>query len=305
MLVSIIDLGSNSVRMDIAEIDENGGKSRYVRRCRELVRLSEGMSADGCIQPEAADRAIEALHEFKAIMKELGADDCIAVATAAVRGAQNRDEFCSRVLNEIGIAINVIPGEQEAEYDFMGVMSAVDIEDCVIVDTGGGSTELILAGGGEALARESIPVGAVNMTEQFLSYGETPEALNALQDYISSQLDKIGWLDDAQGLPVVALGGSVYNLAVVSSGRRGADRNALHGTKMTSKRVKEVLSELCTMTAAERADAGIEAGRADTVICGIMPSDAVMDKLGSDTLVVSSAGLKEGILAEFVENMGF
>lgn len=300
MVLSIIDLGSNSIRMDIVNINEETGAYKYLERCRELVRLSEGMNMDGYLQPEPINRTLNALREFKTIMREYKTDDVIAVATAAVRKAKNREEFCDRILDEVGISLTVIKGEQEAEYDFLGVMSSLNIDDCVIVDTGGGSTEFILVSGNEPLARTSIPVGAVNMTEQFLCGGETTEALSGLSDYISSQLDKIHWLDDAAGLPIVGLGGSIYNLGLVNKNAVGTDRNALHGIIMDSESVTETFKNLLAMTPAERHDAGIEAGRTDTIICGIMPTVELIDKIDSDRVIVSTCGLKEGILAEFI-----
>lgn len=303
MILAIIDLGSNSIRMDIVNINEETGKYNYLERCRELVKLSEGMNMDGNLQPEPMKRAIDALREFNAIMREHKVNDVAAVATAAVRKAKNGDEFCSKVMDEAGISINVIKGEQEAEYDFMGVMSSLNIDDCIIVDTGGGSTEFILVGGNEPLARTSIPVGAVNMTEQFLYSGETDDALSGLSDYISSQLDKIHWLDDAKGLPIVGLGGSIYNLAIVSQNAPDADRNALHGTVISGSSVTQAFNELIKMTPDERHDAGVELGRVDTIICGIMPTVELIDKIKSDKVIVSTAGLKEGILAEFLENI--
>ncbi len=303
MLLSIIDLGSNSVRMDIAEINEETGAYRYLERCRKMARLSEGMNINGSLQPEAVSRTIEALKEFKEIIDEYKIRDVIAVATAAVRGAGNRDEFIERVEAETGIIIRVIKGEQEAEYDFLGVTSTLDVDDCVIVDTGGGSTEIILVEGNEPLARTSIPVGAVNMTEQFLARGESPEALSGMSDYISSCLDKVQWLEDAEGLPIVGMGGSIYNLAVVENKTPNINRSALHGHTMTSEAVKRAFSEVLEMSDTERADAGIESGRTDTVVAGVTPIIELIDKIKTDSVIVSSAGLKEGILAEFTEGI--
>lgn len=303
MILSIIDLGSNSARMDIAEINEATGNYRYLARERRLVRLSEGMSLSGGLAPESVDRTIAALREFKAQIDEYGCDDVIAVATAAVRNADNKDEFLADVKRETGIDIRVIKGEHEAEYDFLGVIGSLDTEECVITDTGGGSTEFILLSGGEALARTSIPVGAVNMTERFFSLGESREAFEALSDYVRSQLDKIHWLDDALGLPVVGMGGSVYNLAVVAQNRPGADRGALHGCEISSGDAVSAFEALAEMSENERLGAGIEKGREDTIIAGLMPNICLLDKLGSDRLIICSAGLKEGILYEFLENI--
>lgn len=303
MVLAIIDLGSNSIRMDIVEIDEKTGSHRYIERCRDMARLSEGMNLDGNLQPEAIDRTIAALSEFKKIMKENNTDDVITVATAAVRKAGNSQEFIKQVEDETGIIVRVIKGEQEAEYDFLGVTSSLDIEDCVIVDTGGGSTEIILVNDGEPLARTSIPVGAVNMTEQFLFRGETEEALSALTDYIDSQLDKIHWLEDAYQLPIVGMGGSIYNLAIVENNVPGADRSQLHGCVMAGDCVADAFGNILEMNETERGDAGIEASRTDTIIAGVLPIVELINKIGSEEVIESSAGLKEGILAEFIESI--
>ncbi len=303
MKAAIIDIGSNSIRMDIADIDENTGKYSYAERRRIMARLSEGMGIDGCLQPEAVERTIEALKDFKKTIEKHGAKDIIAVATAAVRGAGNRDEFVRRVHDETGIGVRVIKGEQEAEYDFLGVTSTLDIDDCVIVDTGGGSTEIILVNDREPLARTSIPVGAVNMTERFLFRGESPEALSAMSDYVSSCLDKIHWLDDAECLPIVGMGGSIFNLAVVENGEPGIDRARLHGYSMSPDAVRETYERILEMSEFEREDEGIERGRADTVPAGVSPIIELIDKIGAEEVIISSAGLKEGILAGFLEGL--
>ena len=303
MKAAIIDLGSNSIRMDIADINENNGDYSYAERKRILARLSEGMDIDGCLRPEAVERTIDALREFKKIIDRHGVRDVIAVATAAVRGAGNRDEFLRKVYDETGINIRVIKGEQEAEYDFLGVTSTLDIDDCVIVDTGGGSTEIILVNDREPLARTSIPVGAVNMTDRFLFRGESPEALRAMSDYISSCLDKVHWLDDAELLPIVTMGGSMFNLAVVENGVPGINRAELHGHTMSADSVKETYERILDMTETAREDVGIERGRTDTISAGVTPVIELIDKIGAERVIVSSAGLKEGILAEFIEGI--
>lgn len=302
MKLAIIDLGSNSVRMDIVNIDEETGDYTYLERMRELVKLSEGMNMDGYLQDSSIERTVNALMEFKAVADSYACGDILAIATAAVRKAKNRDEFCERILNETGISINVINGEQEAEYDFLGAISSLDINDCIIVDTGGGSTELILVSDGEPLARTSIPVGAVNMTEQFFYSGENAETLAALSDYVSSKIDGVAWLDDVRHLPIVGLGGSVYNLACVSRGSAN-ERDSLHAARLSRAEAKEAYENILSYSPAERLDHGIESGRIDTIVCGVMPTIELMEKIDSDALIISTSGLKEGVLKEFLENI--
>lgn len=302
MILSIIDLGSNSIRMDIVKINVENGEYEYLARERKLVILSEGMGMDGWLQPEAIDRALSTLAQFKEIMDSFEVNDTIAVATAAVRKAENSQEFCSRVKDETGITIQIIKGEQEAEYDFLGVMSSLDIEDYIILDTGGGSTEIILVNDCEPLARTSIPAGAVNMTEQFFDYGESEVALSELSDFIGSQLDKVHWLEDAQDLPIIGLGGSIYNLAIANE-RDLSIENNLHGTVIDSDLVKQSFSEIFNMTANQREDIGIEPGRVDTIVCGIIPTVELIDKVDAPEIIISTASLRDGILYEFLENI--
>lgn len=302
MILSIIDLGSNSIRMDIIKIYENSGEHEYVCRQRKLVKLSEGMGMDGNLQPPAIERTLTALAEFKEIMNSFGTDEVIAIATAAVRNAGNSQEICNKIKDEIGISIQVIRGEQEAEYDFLGVMSTIDIDDYLILDTGGGSTEIILVNDREPLSRTSLPIGAVNMTEQFFDYGESKSALSELSDFISSQLDKVGWLEDAVGLPIIGLGGSLYNLAVAQAEVLNPNTN-LHGTVITSDVVKQTFDKLFNMSTNQREDLGIEQGRIDTIVCGIIPAVELINKIDSPEIIISTASLREGVLFEYLENI--
>lgn len=292
--IAIIDLGSNSVRMDIVEIDENR-EYTYIKRLRKLIKLSEGMGEDMKLQKSKMEYAAEVLREFKAEADAEGADDIIAVATAAVRKAENKEEFLKIVSDRCGLAIDVISGEREAEYVFCGVLGDKDIEDCVIIDTGGGSTELILASGGEALARVSLPFGAVSLSEQFCGYGETADALNEVRNFLRSELDKIEWLDDAEGLPVIGVGGSITTMAIVENSIYGTDRE-IDGYTIADDRAEEIFEEIFNMDDNSRLSAGIEEGRLDTVLCGQAPNLALMERISSPQLIISTAGLREGIL---------
>lgn len=297
--IALIDLGSNSVRMDVVRISEDH-TYEYLLRTRKLIMLSEGMGEDMKLQRDPMDRAIDALTEFKILAKERQAGEILAVATAAVRNAQNGQAFCDEVHRETGISIHIISGEKEAEYDFEGVIGTLDIEDCVIVDTGGGSTEFILVIAGEPLARVSIPVGAVSLSEQFLIYGETEQSIAEAQDFVSSQIDKIPWLEDLDGVPVVGLGGSICTLGIVDRNRRESESD-LHGYTLSYGRVEELYEEITDLTDEERISAGIEPGRVGTVVCGQMPVRALMRKISSDELVISTSTLREGLLYEILE----
>ena len=299
--VAIMDLGSNSVRMDVIEICADRTYT-YLRRVRELVKLSEGMGEDMRLQPEAMERTTAVISDYMKLAEQDGAEEVIAVATAAVRKASNGEDFCRMVQDRCSLALEGISGEREAEYVFDGVMGGLELSDCVIVDTGGGSTELILVSGCEALARVSLPFGAVSLSEQFCVYGETEQSLREARSFLGSQLDKISWLDEAQELPVVGVGGSICTLGVVDASLTNTDR-PLHGYTLDAERAEAVYEQIFDMDDDARLSAGIEAGRLDTVLCGQLPVLALMEKLSSPQLVISTAGLREGVLYSLLENI--
>lgn len=165
MNIALIDLGSNSARMYIISL-ENMAYS-YISRHRVMTKLSEEMGNDLLLREAPILRTIKVLKEFAQIIKENNATP-IAVATAAVRKAKNGGDFCRRVLEETGIDIKVISGETEALLDFEGVISGLPtLEDFIIVDTGGGSTELILVKEKRLVEKTSLPLGAVGLFEDY------------------------------------------------------------------------------------------------------------------------------------------
>ena len=163
--IALIDLGSNSARMSVAE--ETGDGYRELYRRREMVRLSQGMNMDGNLQEEPQKRTICVLKKYAEEATKDGAE-LRAVATAAVRRAKNGADFCARVKAETGIEIQVISGKDEARYDFYGVVSAIpDAKNCLITDVGGGSCELILSQDGEMQGKISLPFGAMTLTDKY------------------------------------------------------------------------------------------------------------------------------------------
>ena len=164
--LAIVDLGSNSARMAITEIAPDG-RFREIRRVKENTRLSEGMGREKMLQESAIERTIAALKRFKKIYQEIPNIKVRAITTAAVRQARNRQEFLKRVQQEVGIHLQVLSGKKEAYYDYLGVVRTLRLNHCLILDVGGASCELILVQQRKARNLISIPVGAVNLSEQY------------------------------------------------------------------------------------------------------------------------------------------
>lgn len=292
--LALIDLGSNSARMSVAEWVPGKGYAELFRR-REMVRLSQGMNRDGNLQEEPQRRAIAALSAFAAEAKAENAQ-ILAVATAAVRRAKNGGAFCARVKAETGMEIQVISGKEEARYDFYGVVSAFpDIQNCLIADVGGGSTELILAQNGEMQGKISLPFGAMTLTDRHFREAQD---LDSAKEEILSLYREVGLLESAKGLPLIALGGSAGALPGLDAHLQGLSAMPeIHGYTITPKRLEVILEELLSRTPEERiAQLHLEIGRADTICAGILPLLLLMKEIDAPRLTVCTAGLREGML---------
>ncbi len=202
----ILDIGSNSVRMAINQISADGSY-REIKRIKSDSRLSEGMGRGKILQPAAMERTIESLADFKQIYSQYQDKRVIGIATAAVRQAKNQAQFLQAVKSRIGISLKVLTGSQEAYYDYLGVINRLGIKNCLILDIGGASCELIRVSNGESANLTSIPIGAVNITERYhLNDNITGANLFNAQFNIRKIYSKIDWLARATHQPLVLLG---------------------------------------------------------------------------------------------------
>ena len=296
---ALIDLGSNSVRMDIVRIYA-GAQYEIMEQTRKMVRLSENMNDDMRLKITPMSRAVEALKEFKADMERCGAEHIMAFATAGVRKAENKQFFIDEVLRETGIRLQVISGEQEAVYDFLGVMASLKTDDCLIVDTGGGSTELICVKNGELRGAVSIPMGAVGIGETFFADGENAESRAQAGQFVTAELDRIPWLDECKGLPIVGLGGSIRTLAKVDIKLSESD-SSIHGYTMDAEKADEIYRMLEGASREERKKIrGVDKDRADIIVSGLLPVRCLIHRLQSKKIIISNEGLRRGMLFEIL-----
>lgn len=295
MRVAIIDLGSNSARMNIVEI--SGNKPEILVNLRRVVRLSEGMGDEKLLRPEAVERTLAVLNEFKRVIDENNVDKVRAVATAAMRTAKN-PELLTEPLKEIGIEFEIITGEKESYYDYMAVINTLDVKNGLIIDIGGASTELILLKDGINKEMVSIPMAAVNITEKYFKNDiaddeETECAISAF----TSHLEGLDWLETAKGFDIIGLGGTIRGLATMKCGQA----KGLHGFVMSSETVRQLTESLAKMPLEQRAKIdGIGNGRADIILGGMVPLVAVMRRIRSKNLIACVSGLREGVMYDIV-----
>ncbi len=302
MKIALIDLGSNSARMYLTEVTETG-EVRYLKKERVMTRLSEGMGGDKRLQPLPMERTCNVLRTFSEKIRESGAMP-LAVATAAVRKAENGGDFCRRVFRETGLNLYVISGQQEAFFDFQGVLFGLKaVDNCLIFDTGGGSTELILVKNRTLREKISLPFGAMSLTDHYLRKNPGWEGVKAVAAAVEEQLRKAAFLEEATGFPLIGLGGSAAVLA-------GLDQRLLTGSlreidpqgySLTGERMEVIFRELQRRTPKERVEElGLEPGRADTVCAGILPGCLLMKRLSAPRMQICTTGLREGILAMLI-----
>lgn len=298
---AIIDLGSNSIRLEVDQINDDDSYQPVLEQ-KEVVRLSENMGPEQTLKRPAIERTIEALLHFKEAISNLPNLKIRAIATAATRNAANQAEFLEEVYERTGVQLEVISGSQEAHYDYLGVINSLHVVNGIIMDTGGASTELVLIQNGEEINVISIPQGAVTLTESNLNTDQ-PSAgqLFHLFDQLDSIYNDIWWLTRGTNLPIIALGGSNRTLAKIK--RRNdpniKDWDDIHGFHMSIQEVKNIFTNILNSNLEERkAIAGLSKDRADIIIGGLAPAMTLMRRLNSDRMIFSKRGVRFGLLHE-------
>ena len=284
--LAIVDLGSNSVRMAVNELHDDG-TYREVNRVKVDSRLSEGMGPEKILQPKAMDRTISALKSFRPYYEQLPNLVVRGIATAAVRQARNRDEFLKRVAAATDINLEVLSGDQEAYYDYLGAVNRLKVKDCLLLDTGGASCELVHVKDGRDASLISVPFGAVNLSEQFrLDDRVRAVDLFSAQVFLRERLRDIWWLNDAKHLPLVLLGGANRTLARMNRQQQKILHvENIHGYRLTTEQVMKTFERLLRVPLAERKRiSGLELDRADIIIGGMLPLVTLLQMLDADQI---------------------
>jgi exopolyphosphatase/guanosine-5'-triphosphate,3'-diphosphate pyrophosphatase len=300
----VIDLGSNSVRMQISQIDDYGGYT-VMGYFREYVRLSENMGKEMTLKEEPMNRTIQALKDFKTRYTQYDNVVVKAVATAAVRGAKNQAEFLKRVKDEVRLDLQVISGSTEAYLDYVGVVNTLPVRNGIIMDCGGASTELIWVQNGACKERVSIPIGSVVLSQNYnladtISASDLYSAMNAAGQKIST----VRWLGQVHNLPLIALGGSNRTIAKIHRREVTDEVDELpdiHGMHLPPHYIFNLISKLIAMNKDERMKIpGLAKNRADVIIGGLIPISLVLRNLQISEVIFSNCGLRDGVLFEYL-----
>jgi len=297
--VSFIDLGSNSVRFVIIEINKNGSY-QLIYQQKESIRLSENMWEKNRLTDEAIDRAILTLKGFAHMAKAMESEEIYAVATAAVRLAKNGDDFIRIVKERTGINLECIDGSEEAFLGFLGVVNTIGLEDFILFDLGGASIEITLVKSRKIKQSVSLPMGALTLTGEFQKGDEMSEKeRKSLISYIQDMLSKEKWLKNKQ-LPLVGIGGTVRNLAKIDQRAHNYPIAKLHNYELTYERLDEIYDMVCNKSLEQRRKiAGLSVERADIIIAGTALIRELMQFVDANTIRVSGCGLRDGMFYRY------
>jgi exopolyphosphatase / guanosine-5'-triphosphate,3'-diphosphate pyrophosphatase len=300
--IAAIDVGSNSVRLLVAEYDRASGLS-IVDELKDQPRLAAGLARTGCLSDAAMDRAIQTLGRMREVCQRRGVRRIAAVATAAVREAENGPWFVRRVRQELDIPLRIIDVETEAALSYRSVAHHFPLagERTLVADIGGGSLELIGAVDGLVELTLSLPLGAVRLTELYLP-GERSiqREITTLRKYIRKQLKRGLSSREWAAAAVIGSGGTFTTLGRVSRARRGmSPGESVHGVTVDTAEVERLLDWLASRPPEERRQVpGLNPERADIILAGLAVTAELLDWVRTRSVTVSAFGLREGLLLE-------
>lgn len=292
MRSAAVDIGTNTLLMTIGERAPDG-TLRVLRDEHSIARLGAGVETSGNIGSEAIERATNILRHYRTICDELNVQTVVAVGTSALRDAANRDEVCAALGNIIGTEIRVIDGATEAALSFIG--TAESKSPAIVIDIGGGSSEIIAGRNGLIECRESVNIGAVRLTERFFNtLPPEKEAVSAVTEFIFRQLP-----DTLPAYHPIAVAGTATTLAAIACGGFFPER--IHGYKLSLDEATVITERLLRLSLPEIiAIPGVHSQRADILPAGAVILISIMKKFAWSTCTINTRGLRFGVLLEII-----
>ena len=305
-VVGFVDIGTNAVRLLVVRINPNFSYTTISQE-KEVVRLGEEEFKDNLLKPYAMERAIFVCGKFVELARTYGATEIIAVGTSAIREASNKEEFLQKLRDETGLTVKVISGEEEARLICLGVASGIDIgeEKAIFIDLGGGSTEICIGNQYQCFYVNSLKLGAIRLTAQFIGEGWTgpiaPSTYRKIKNYACSKINAVKPKVQEYGAKRAwGSSGTIINLAEIASKQFKKNGNG-NGSVLTRKHLKKLAPLLCFLPLDERRRVpAINPDRADIIIAGAAIMEAVMEEFGLEEINVSHRELRDGLLVDYL-----
>lgn len=299
--IAIIDLGSNSARLVLVNVLD-GGYFVVFDELKETVRLGQDLDWDGFIKPQRISQTIKTLTMFRRLCDANHVDKIFAYATAAVRRAKNQKSFLDEVAMTCGIKIKVLSVEEQAMLVYQGVINSMDIPKGLIMEMGGGSTNLIYYNRRNLIHFETLPFGAVTLTDLFKADIANPqERAQKIEDFISAQLDKVSWLETVEpDTAFVGVGGSFRNLGRISRLISKYPLNMTHNYELSVDSFEHIYNTIRKLDLDHTMKIkGISSGRADIFPSALAVMKAVIKRFEFQKITISGCGLREGAMFRY------
>lgn len=289
MRVAVVDCGTNTIRLLVADPGEGTGLVEVDRRL-ELVRLGQGVDATRTFHPDALARTFGAVESYAARIRELGVERVRFLATSAARDVSNRDEFFEGVRDRLGVDVEVISGDEEARLSFLGALSGgpIDAGPVLVIDVGGGSTELILGDlDGTVRAARSLDMGSVRLRERYLT-ADPPTVAQIVEAraFVDGLLDGCG-VPVAEARTWIGVAGTVTTLSALSQGLTWYDRAAVHNSVVSREQIAAITERLLRTTVDDTLTAHpmLKRLRAEVVCAGALIVDRIAERVGTGVTV--------------------
>ncbi len=299
--LAVIEIGSNSIRTSVYK---SAKKNRFktLDRWREPVRLGKSIAQSRLLTNEQIAETIDVLKKFQTRIERYEVDKTSLIATAAVRMAKNQEQLIFAVLKETGLQLEIINEQEEAYYDYVAVRSTMRTKDALIVDVGGGSSEISLAKKGRLKHGLSIPIGAISISDLYLASDPIKEnQLNAARKDIRQRLENLNWMS-AQAT-FVGLGGTLRAVTSILN-REGKNKKTLHNSVITRDQIDELFDQLIHSSLEKRSQIKeLSDGRYEVILGGILIISEIIKKTPSKEIRFSNFGVREGYVFNYFHKM--
>ena len=305
MTIGTIDIGTNSMRLLIADYMDGNlvNRKKYVN----TTRIGQGVDEQGYISEDAIERNIDALVEFSRICKKEECQKVYCMGTSALRDSKNKEAFINLAKEKADINVDIISGEKESHLGFMGVLEGLDeVEDILVVDIGGGSTEFIIGNEEGIRFSKSENIGALRMTEKFLNQdpineNEFKQMSDFIYDEIKTTLDCI---KNDNVKKIVGIGGTITSLSAINQELEVYSMEKIHNSKISLNEIELILQNLKKMTLSDKKSLkGLQPKRADIITAGVEILYTIMKNIEIDEIIVSEYDNLEGLMCQNTKNM--
>jgi exopolyphosphatase / guanosine-5'-triphosphate,3'-diphosphate pyrophosphatase len=307
MRLAGVDIGTLTCRLLIADL-QHGGELKEIRSERRILRLGEGVDLNKRLSIDAMDRVVQCLREWRELIDASHVEAAVAVATSAVRDAENRDEFLDRVKHEADFEVELISGEEEARRTMLGIRSGLPpgVTNVLALDIGGGSTEFILDRPGQSPIVRSIDIGVVRLCERLLHHDPpTDEEVRQAREWVAKETKAaVASMGNYQTATFVGTAGTITSLAAMAQKLSAYEPARIHNYQLQLSTIQEIEQTLLSRKKADRAGLpGLEKGREEVIAAGAIITRTIMETTGMVSVLVNDLGLREGVLIDLAKRI--